>query len=84
LPKDLPEFLEADIADLDIGDSLHISEINLPKGVESVALIHGEDHDLPVASILHRGGSSDEEETTDEAATDEAAATEDAPESNEE
>jgi len=67
LPSDLPEFIEVDLAALDIGDSVHISEITLPEGVESIALIHGEDHDLPVASILHRGGSSDdEEEETDE------------------
>lgn len=83
LPKDLPEFIEADLAMLDVGDSIHISEIKLPKGVESVALSHGEDHDLPVASILHRGGSSEEtEEEVDTLATEEAAT--DAPESSEE
>ena len=76
LPNDLPEFIEADLAPLDIGDSVHISEITLPKGVESVALSHGEDHDLPVASILHRGGATEEEE--EEAAAALAAAEESA------
>jgi len=85
LPKDLPEFVEADLAALDIGDSVHISEIKLPEGVESVALIHGEDHDLPVASILHRGGSTDDEgEATDEVAATPEEASDDAPESSEE
>ena len=68
LPKDLPEYIEVDVAALDIGSSLHISEITLPEGVESVALSHGEDHDLPVVSILHRGGSSTTEEAADESA----------------
>ncbi|MCP3674958.1 MAG: 50S ribosomal protein L25/general stress protein Ctc [Gammaproteobacteria bacterium] len=84
LPKDLPEFIEVDLAALDIGDSVHISEVTLPKGVESVALSHGEDYDIPVASILNRGGSGDEElEETDEVADTEEAET-DAPESSEE
>ena len=84
LPKDLPEYIEVDLAALDIGDSVHISEVTLPKGVESVALSHGEDHDLPVASILNRGGSGDEEaDAADEVAATEEAAT-DAPESSEE
>ena len=67
---------------------MHISEITLPKGVESIAMIHGEDHDLPVASILHRGGSEETEDTEDAIATEDAAeadaATDDAPESSEE
>ena len=68
LPKDLPEYIEVDVAALDIGSSLHISELTLPEGVESVALSHGEDHDLPVVSILHRGGSSTTEEAADDTA----------------
>ena len=51
LPKDLPEYLEVDMAEVDLGDTVHISDIKLPKGVESVALSHGEDHDLPVATV---------------------------------
>ena len=51
LPADLPEYLEVDMAALEIGQSLHISDIKLPQGVESVALSHGEDHDLPIAAI---------------------------------
>ena len=87
LPKDLPEYIEVDIASLDIGDSVHISEIVLPKGVESVALIHGEDHDLQVVSILHRGGSEDEDEDEDAEVDDDAVSddtTDDSAESNDE
>ena len=48
---DLPEYLEVDMADVEIGTTLHISDITLPKGVESVALSHGTDHDLPIAAV---------------------------------
>jgi large subunit ribosomal protein L25 len=51
LPKDLPEYIEVDMADVEIGQTLHLSDIKLPKGVESVALSHGDDHDLPVAAV---------------------------------
>ncbi|KPK31568.1 MAG: 50S ribosomal protein L25 [Betaproteobacteria bacterium SG8_40] len=43
LPADLPEFLEVDLASLELGDSIHLSEVNLPKGVESVQLTRGDD-----------------------------------------
>ena len=51
LPKNLPEYIEVDMAEVDIGDIVHISNIALPKGVESVALNLGDDHDLSVATI---------------------------------
>jgi len=64
LAKDLPEYLEVDISALHAGDSLHLSDIPLPKGVSIPALAQGEDHDLPVVSIhVPRGaGATDEEE----------------------
>ena len=63
LPRNLPEFLSVDVANLKVGDSLHLSEIGLPDGVSIVALSHGPDHDLPVVSILKpRGVAVDEEE----------------------
>ena len=51
LPKDLPEYLEVDMLDVDIGDSVHLSDIALPKGVTSIALSHGADSDFAVASV---------------------------------
>ena len=59
LPKDLPEFIEVDVSELALGSTLHISDIKLPKGVESVALSHGSEHDLPVAAVnkVRSGGS---------------------------
>ncbi|MGM0524882.1 MAG: 50S ribosomal protein L25/general stress protein Ctc [Pseudomonadota bacterium] len=51
LPKDLPEYLEVDIANLSIGDTIHLTDLNLPNGVELVELSKGEDHDQAVVSI---------------------------------
>lgn len=55
LPKDLPEFIEVDVAALEIGDSVHLSEIKLPNGVEFVQLSH--DNDAAVAAIAKTRGS---------------------------
>ncbi len=55
LPKDLPEFIEVDLANLAAGHSIHMSEIKLPQGVEFVQLAHGDD--AAVATIpTPRGG----------------------------
>jgi large subunit ribosomal protein L25 len=68
-PKDLPEFIEVDVAELEIGHSLHISELKLPEGVESVDLAHGTEHDLAVVTISKtRGASSSDEEDGETAA----------------
>ncbi len=65
-PKDLPEYIEVDMQAIEVGHSVHISDITLPEGVESVALSHGEDHDLPIANvIMPRGGSQDDDEAAD-------------------
>ncbi len=36
LPKDLPEFIEVDLSELDTGHSLHVSGVKLPPGVTAV------------------------------------------------
>ncbi len=65
LPADLPEYLEVDMIDVEVGQVVHISDIKLPEGVTSVALSHGEDHDLSVATVnAPKGGA---ETTGDEA-----------------
>ncbi len=51
LPKDLPEYIEVDIQNLGLGESLHISDLQLPSGVSSVSLSHGESGDLAVVAI---------------------------------
>jgi large subunit ribosomal protein L25 len=51
LPGDLPEYIEVDVEAVEIGQILHISDIKLPKGVESIGLSHGEEHDLPIFTV---------------------------------
>jgi large subunit ribosomal protein L25 len=51
LPKDLPEFIAVDMAEMELGDILHLSELPLPEGV---ALAHAPDPDVPVV-IIHTG-----------------------------
>jgi large subunit ribosomal protein L25 len=51
LPSDLPEYIEIDVLELALGDSIHMSEVKLPNGVTIPALGLGEDHDQVVVSI---------------------------------
>ncbi|PIQ43029.1 MAG: 50S ribosomal protein L25/general stress protein Ctc [Gammaproteobacteria bacterium CG11_big_fil_rev_8_21_14_0_20_46_22] len=51
LPADLPEYIEVDMAAIGLDQTLHLSDIQLPKGVEIVALTHGDDHDYAVVGI---------------------------------
>lgn len=48
LPKDLPEFIEVDLAKITDGDVIHLSEVKLPEGVEIPALSLGKEHDIAV------------------------------------
>lgn len=59
LPKNLPEFIEVDMIQVEEGQILHLSDIELPEGVDSVALLHG---DHPIASV-HIYKQVEEEET---------------------
>jgi large subunit ribosomal protein L25 len=60
LPKDLPEYLEIDAENLHLGESLHLTDIKLPEGVEIVALtyledvedIEHDDHNVGVLSVV--------------------------------
>ena len=61
LPKDLPEFIEIDIATLEMGISIHLSEVELPKGVE---LAHATDSSKTVVAIHNKGGSDETDEAT--------------------
>jgi large subunit ribosomal protein L25 len=57
LPKDLPESLEIDVENLHLGETLHLSDIKMPEGVELTAMQNVEetehdDHDLGVVSVV--------------------------------
>ena len=51
LPKDLPEAIDVDMAEVDVGQIVHLSDLTLPDGVESVSLSQGADYDLTVATV---------------------------------
>jgi large subunit ribosomal protein L25 len=62
LPGDLPEYIEVFMAEVELNDSVHLSDLVLPEGVSIVALM-GEAHDDTVASVqMPRGGLEEEEE----------------------
>ncbi|HEC73032.1 MAG TPA: 50S ribosomal protein L25/general stress protein Ctc [Methylophaga aminisulfidivorans] len=46
LPANLPEYIEVDLAKLELDDSIHLSELSLPKGVTLTALSHGQEEHL--------------------------------------
>jgi large subunit ribosomal protein L25 len=51
LPKDLPEYIEVDIAALHVGDSIHLNEVKLPEGVDLEILVSGGDPHQAVLSV---------------------------------
>jgi large subunit ribosomal protein L25 len=74
LPADLPEFIEADLSELELNAIYHLSDLKPPKGVELVELSHGEEHDQAVASVHLPRAAKEEEAPEAEAAGEEAAA----------
>jgi len=53
LPKDLPEFIEIDLSNLEVGHVIHLSDIKLPAGVEIPELKQGKEHDVAVVIAKH-------------------------------
>jgi large subunit ribosomal protein L25 len=71
LPADLPEFIKVDLSGLRKGTSLHLSEIDMPKGVSVV--IHGGDKNPVVVSVVAVAGAEPEAAAAAPAAEAEAA-----------
>ena len=69
LPKDLPEFIEVDLSELDAGHSIHVSALKLPAGVTVVT--RGRNDPVVATAVVPRAAVETEEET---AAAAEAAA----------
>lgn len=76
LPKNLPEFIEVDVAGLGVGDNIHLSDLKLPAGVTLVELTKGEDHDQVVVTISAK--KTEAEEDAEDAPSAEGDAAEDA------
>lgn len=73
LPKDLPEFIEVDLKDLAAGHSIHISDLKMPAGVESVSLHRKEDKSVATI-IIPRAVASEEDANAQVSAADVPAA----------
>ena len=67
LPRDLPEYIEVDVEHLELGDSLHLSDLTIPTGVEIAALAHGGDDAQSVVSVQVPRVIAEPEETSAEA-----------------
>jgi large subunit ribosomal protein L25 len=65
LPANLPEYIEVDLANLDIGETIHLSNLKMPAGVEIVVLHQGPEHDLPVVSMMSSKASKEDSEAAD-------------------
>ena len=67
LPKHLPEFIPIDLEHVELGTTIHLTDLELPGGVSFVSLTHGDEHDVLVVSVhLPRGGAVEEEEVEEE------------------
>lgn len=69
LPDKMPESIDVDVTSLDIGQSIHIDDINLPEGIEAP-----HDVNFTVAVLFSKKGSDEDEAEAgeEEAATEEA------------
>ncbi len=61
LASALPEFIEIDLAGMEIGDSVQLSQLILPEGVSITALNRGDDHDQAIAAIQKIRAAKDDE-----------------------
>jgi large subunit ribosomal protein L25 len=78
LPRDLPEFITVDIQALDVGDSLHLGDLQMPADVAITAIAHGGDETQPVVQITQpRVASDDDDDAPSADATPDEAAPED-------
>lgn len=69
LPQDLPEYIEVDIANLQLDETVHLSSVKVPKGVEICELMGDTPNDLAIVSVhVPRAVSAEEEPTAEEGA----------------
>ena len=66
LPKDLPEFIEVDLTELDVGHSIHVSALKLPAGVSVVT--RGRNDPVVATAVVPRAAVEAEETAAAEGA----------------
>jgi large subunit ribosomal protein L25 len=69
LPQHLPEYIEVELGGLEIGDSVHLSQLVLPTGVTLANPVEDEEHDQPVVSCTAPSRLEAEEGEEEEAPT---------------
>lgn len=65
LPAALPEFIEVNLENVELGSTVHLSDLVLPADVESIELAKGTRHDLPIATITLSKKVAEEEATVE-------------------
>ena len=65
LPGNLPEFITVDLSGLEVGHSVHVSELKLPADVELV--LRGEGDAVVATALKVRGAAADAEDEGEEA-----------------
>ena len=72
LPGDLPEYIEVDMSAVDLGETIHLSEVTMPSGVQATALMHGDGeeqgNDPSLVSVQLAREEVDEEEEVEDGA----------------
>jgi large subunit ribosomal protein L25 len=64
LPGNLPEVIEIDMADIEMDQVVHLSDLKLPEGVRIPALQHDSEHDQAVVSVSKpKGVKADDAES---------------------
>ncbi|KQQ47611.1 50S ribosomal protein L25 [Duganella sp. Leaf126] len=64
LPADLPEFITVDLSNVEVGNSVHVADLTMPKGVTAVT--HGNDLTVATASIPAGQVAADDEAAAEE------------------
>ena len=85
LPKDLPESIEVDVANLSVGEAVHLADLVLPDGVEITAITSGGDGAAAIVQVTmprmveeEEGPDTEEVDGADETSDGEDTATDDA------
>ena len=66
LPADIPENITVDLVNLELDHPIHLTELEIPKGVELTLLAHEDDTDMAVV-VIHQAKVVEEEEDLTEA-----------------
>lgn len=74
LPQDLPDAIEVDMANVNVGEIVHLADLVAPKGVEFTALTQATENNIAVASVQEARVNVVEDEEQDQPADPAAAA----------